>query len=68
MLVIECHIYIWLVLLQLNCDDTYEIWMWCKESSRYICKIKNFAYGEINIQRFSNPPTDLPNLLLTKKP
>ena len=29
--------------------------MWFKEHDRYICKIENFAYREINEQSFSNP-------------
>ena len=29
--------------------------MWFRESSRYFCKIENFAYGEISERRFSNP-------------
>ena len=29
--------------------------MWLKESDRYLCKIENFAYGEINERNFSNP-------------
>ena len=52
---IENHIYIGQVLLQLSCGDTCQIWLWFKESKRYIYKIENFDYREINKQRFSNP-------------
>ena len=57
MLVIEYHVHIWQVLLQLNCGDTCHIWTWCKESNRCLDRIENFAYGEINEQSFSNPQT-----------
>ena len=55
MLGIEYHVYIWQVLPQLSCGDTCQIWMWFRESNRYICKIENFAYGEISERSFSNP-------------
>ena len=54
---IEYHVYIWHVSPQLSCGDTCQIWMWLKESNRYFCKIKNFAYGEISERSFSNPHT-----------
>ena len=54
-LAIEYRIYIWQVSPQLSCGDTCQIWMWFRESSRYFCKIENFAYGEISEQSFSNP-------------
>ena len=45
----EYHVHIWQVSPQ-------QIWMWCKESNTYFCRIENFAYGgEINQQSFSNP-------------
>ena len=44
---IEYHVYIWQVSPQLSCGDTCQIWMWFKEYNRYVCKIENFAYGEI---------------------
>ena len=47
-LAIEHHVYIWQVSPQLSCGDTCQIWMWFRESNRYFCKIKNFAYGEIS--------------------
>ena len=40
---------------QLSCGDSSKIWMWFKESNPYICKIENFAYGEIQERGFSNP-------------
>ena len=55
MLSIEYEVYIWQVLPRLSCDDTWQIWMWSKESNRYFCKIENFAYGEISEWSFSNP-------------
>ena len=48
-------VHIWQVLTQLSCSDTCQIWMWCKWSNRYFCKIENSAYGEINERSFSNP-------------
>ena len=54
-LAIEYHIYIWQVSPQLSCGDTCQIWLWIKESNRYICKIENFAYGKINERSFSKP-------------
>ena len=53
-LAIEYHVYIWQVSPQLSCGDTCQIWMWFRESNRYFCKIKNFAYGEISERSFSN--------------
>ena len=41
--------------LQLSCSETCQIWMWFKESNRYLCKIENLAYRKINEQSFSNP-------------
>ena len=55
-LAIEYHVYIWQVSAQLSCGDNCQIWMWFRESNRYFCKIENFAYGEISIRSFSNPP------------
>ena len=60
---IEYHIYIYQVSMQLSCSDTCQIWMWLKESNKYFCKIKNFAYGEISEQSFSNPHTWRPNFI-----
>ena len=54
-LIIEYHVYIWQVAPQLSCGDTCQIWMWFKEYNRQFCKIRNFAYGEINERIFSNP-------------
>ena len=51
----EYHVYIRQVSPQLSCGDTCQIWMWFKESSRYFCKIENFACEEINERSFSNP-------------
>ena len=34
-LAIEYHVYIWQVSPQLSCGDTWQIWMWFKESNRY---------------------------------
>ena len=53
--VLEYHVYIWQVSPQLSCGDSWQIWMWLKESNSYFCKIENFAYGEINERSFSNP-------------
>ena len=39
-LLIECHIHIWQVSLQLCCSDTCQIWMWFKESNKHFCNIK----------------------------
>ena len=55
MLAIAYHVYILQVAPQLSCDNTYQIWMWFKESNRCFCKIKNFACGEINERSLSNP-------------
>ena len=55
-LAIEYHVYIWQVSPQLSCGDTWQIWMWFKESNRYFCKIENFAYGKISERSFSNNP------------
>ena len=54
-LAIEYHVYIWHVSPQLSCGDTCQIWMWFRESNRYFCKIKNFAYGKISERSFSKP-------------
>ena len=54
-LAVKYRIYIWQVSPQLSCGDTCQIWMWFEESNMYFCKIKNFAYGEINERSFSNP-------------
>ena len=40
MLAIEYHIHIWQVSPQLSCRDTCQIWMWCKESNRYLGRIE----------------------------
>ena len=45
---LEYHVYIWQVSPQLSCGNNCQIWMWFKEHNRYICKIENYAYGEIN--------------------
>ena len=55
MLAIEYHVHIWQVSQQLSCGDICQICMSCKESNRYICKIENFAYGEINERNFLTP-------------
>ena len=55
MLPIEYHVHIWQVSPQLSCGDSCLIWMWCKESNRYLSSIKKFAWGKINAQSFSNP-------------
>ena len=55
MLAIECYVHIWQVSQQLSCGHACQIWMWCKESNRYLSRIENFAYGEINERSFSNP-------------
>ena len=55
MLVIGYHAHIWQVLPQISCGDTCQIWMWFKECKRYLCKIENFAYGEIDERSFNNP-------------
>ena len=54
-LAIEYHVNIWQVSPQLCCSDTCQIWMWFKVFDWYFWNIKNFAYGEINEQSFSNP-------------
>ena len=54
-LAIEYHVYIWQVSPQLSCGDTWQIWMWFKESNMHFCKIEYFAYGEINERSFINP-------------
>ena len=51
----EYHVYIWQVSPQLSCGDNCQIWMWFKEHDRYICKIENFAYREINEQSLGTP-------------
>ena len=55
MLAFQYHVRIWQVSPQLSCYATCQIWMWCKESNRYFCRIVNLACGEINEWRFSNP-------------
>ena len=55
LLAIEYLVYIWQMSPQLSCGDSCQIWMWFKEFNTEICKIENFAYGEINEQDFSNP-------------
>ena len=52
---IEYHVNIWQVSPRLSCGDTCHIRMWLRESKRYRCKIKGFAYGEINERSFINP-------------
>ena len=54
-LAVKYRVYIWQVSPQLSCGDTCQIWMWFEESNMYFCKIKHFAYGEINERSFSNP-------------
>ena len=39
---------------KLNCDDTFQIWMWFKESNKYFCKVENSAYVEIIERSFSH--------------
>ena len=55
MIAIEYHVHIWQVLPQLSCGDANQIRMWFKECNRYLRKIENFAYVEINEQNFNNP-------------
>ena len=55
MLASEYHVHIWQVSPQLSCGDTSQIWMWCKESNRYLGRIDKFAYGEISERSFSDP-------------
>ena len=52
---IEYHVYIWQVSPQLSRGDTCRIWMWFKESNRYISKIQIFVCREISERSFSNP-------------
>ena len=54
-LAIEYHVYIWQVSPQLSCSNTYQIWMWFRESNRFFCKIVIVAYGEISEWSLSNP-------------
>ena len=56
---IKYYVHIWQVSPQLSCGDTFQIWMWFKESNSYFCKTENFAYGEINELSFSNPTPEL---------
>ena len=56
MLAIEYHIHIWQLSPQLSC----QIWMRCKGSNRYFCRINNLAYGEINDRSCSTPPPPPP--------
>ena len=55
MLGIKYNVHIWRVSPQLSCGNTCKIWIRFKECNRYFCKIKIFAYGEIDEQSFSNP-------------
>ena len=48
-------IYMWNVSQQLSCGDTCQIWVWFTAFNRCVCKIGNFAYGEIREWSFSNP-------------
>ena len=41
--------------LRLSSGDTCQIWMWFRESNRYVCNVENIAYGENNKQCFCNP-------------
>ena len=54
-LAIEYHVYILHVSPQPSCSDTCKKWMWFKEYNRYVCKIENLVYGEINEWSFSTP-------------
>ena len=65
-LAIEQHIHIWQVSLQLCCSDICQIWL--KEFNRCFCKIKNFAYREINKQSLSNPHPRFVSLNTTAAP
>ena len=47
MLAIEYHVHIWQVSPQLSCGDSCQIWMWCKESNRYLDRVENFSYGKL---------------------
>ena len=60
--VIEYHIYIWQVSLQLSCSGTCQIQTWFKESKRIFYQIENFTYGEIYEQSFSDPYPGFPAL------
>ena len=53
MLAMNYNVYIWQLSPQLS-----------KESSRYFCKVENFAYGEMNERSFSNPTPVLRKLPL----
>ena len=55
MLATEYHVHTWQMLPQLSCSDTCQIWIWCKESSRYFDRLENCVYRKINEQSFSNP-------------
>ena len=55
MLAIEYHVLIWRVSPQFSCNDTCQIWIWCKIYNRYFGRIETFAYVEIQEQSFSNP-------------
>ena len=39
----------------LSCGGTCQIWVWFTAFNRYICKIGNFAYGEIRERSLSKP-------------
>ena len=60
------HVYIWQVSPQLTSGDTWQIWMWLKEFNRYFCKIKHFAYGEINEQSFSDNKSEIASVYQKK--
>ena len=55
MLATEYHVHIGHMSPQLGCGDTCPIWMWCKKSNGYFCRIQNFTGGEINEGGLSNP-------------
>ena len=62
----EYRVYIWQVSPQLSCGDTCQIWMWFRESNRYLCKIENFAYREISERSFSNPHPETQGITAVK--
>ena len=53
-LAFKYHTDIWQVLPQLSCGGTCQI-VWVKWFKIYFCKIKNFAYRDINERSFRNP-------------
>ena len=54
-LIIEDHVHIWLLSLQISHKETWQILTWCKWDNRYFGKIQIFLHSENKDRSFSNP-------------